>query len=84
MVNLEALACGTPVVVFRTGGCPEAVTPECGIVVPKADIGALCKAIKTLCDEKPRRTQACLQRAEAFEAQNTFRAYVALYKELLK
>ena len=27
LVNLEALACGTPIVVFNTGGCPEAVAP---------------------------------------------------------
>ena len=25
LVNLEALACGTPVAVFDTGGCPEAI-----------------------------------------------------------
>lgn len=83
MVNLEALACGTPVAVFRTGGCPEAVTPECGVVVPKADVEALCGAIQTLCNEKAFGTQACLRRAAAFDAQNTFRAYVTLYKELL-
>ena len=34
-VNLEALACGTPVVTYRTGGSPEALTPETGIVVER-------------------------------------------------
>ena len=83
MVNLEALACGTPIAVFRTGGCPEALTPECGVVVPKGNVEALCEGIRTLCGEKPGRTQACLRRAEAFDAQNTFQAYLSLYKELL-
>lgn len=29
-VNIEALACGTPVVTFQTGGSPEAVDSSCG------------------------------------------------------
>jgi len=33
--NLEALACGTPVVTFDTGGSPESVDNSTGIVVEK-------------------------------------------------
>lgn len=29
-VNLEALACGTPVITYRTGGSPEAVDEKTG------------------------------------------------------
>ena len=36
--NLEALACGTPVVTYRTGGSPEAIDEHTGIVVAKGDI----------------------------------------------
>ncbi len=32
-VNLEALACGTPVVTYCTGGSPETLTPETGLIV---------------------------------------------------
>lgn len=32
--NLEALACGTPVITYDTGGSPEAVDEKCGVVVP--------------------------------------------------
>lgn len=32
-VNLEAIACGTPVVTYRTGGSPETINEESGIVV---------------------------------------------------
>lgn len=82
MVNLEALACGTPVATFATGGCPEAVDASCGMVVPQKDIHALCAAIRVLASEKPQRTQSCLQRAGLFDASRTFRSYLALYKEL--
>ena len=47
-VNLEALACGTPVVTFRTGGSPESITPETGIVVEKGDFEQLVDAIETV------------------------------------
>lgn len=84
MVNLEALACGTPVVVFATGGCPEAVTPECGIVVPKGDTEAFCNAVQELCSRSEEMKPACLERSLAFNCEDTFRAYLALYKELCR
>ena len=82
MVNLEALACGTPVAVFDTGGCPEAIDESCGMVVPQGDVHALCQSIEKLTAEKALRSQSCLRRAAQFDAQNTFQAYLELYKEL--
>ena len=82
MVNLEALACGTPVAVFRTGGCPEAVDESCGRVIDKGDVEGLCEAVTSLCAAKPAMISACLKRAERFDAQRTFQAYLSQYKEL--
>ncbi|MBE5801189.1 MAG: glycosyltransferase [Clostridiales bacterium] len=82
MVNLEALACGTPVVVFSTGGCPEAVTPECGLIVPKGDLDALCSSIAVVCENNASMRTACVQRAASFDCRSTFQAYLSLYKEL--
>ena len=36
--NLEALACGTPVITYNTGGSPEAIDEKTGIVVKQGDI----------------------------------------------
>ena len=82
MVNLEALACGTPVAVFRTGGCPEAVDETCGIVVEQGDTEELCSAVRTLCERKTDITAACLKREDQFDSCKTFEQYIALYKEL--
>lgn len=83
MVNLEALACGTPVAVFSTGGCPEAVDESTGAVVPKGDVSALCSAIERLCcSDREAWRQSCLERARLFDAKHTFEAYLSLYKEL--
>ena len=82
MVNLEALACGTPVAVFRTGGCPEAVDESCGVVVDKGDGAALRNAIERLCGQKQAMTAACVERAARFDCRRTYQSYVELYKEL--
>jgi glycosyltransferase involved in cell wall biosynthesis len=46
-VNLEAIACGTPVITYDTGGSPECVDEKNGVVVPKGDINELKNAISS-------------------------------------
>lgn len=46
--NLEAIACGTPVVVFDTGGCRETVADCCGYVVSKSNLEEMVSQIKRL------------------------------------
>ncbi len=81
MVNLEALACGTPIVAFETGGCPEAIDDTCGIVVPKGNLQALCAAIEKAADGTFDHND-CLRRARQFDCKAAFQSYLALYKEL--
>ena len=45
IVYLEAQACGVPVVAGRSGGAPETVTPESGVVVNGRDTGEVAQAI---------------------------------------
>ena len=44
-VNLEAIACGTPVITYNTGGSPECVGKN-GIVVKKGSIQDMAKSIQ--------------------------------------
>lgn len=44
-VNLEAQACGTPVITYRTGGSPESALGY-GLVIDKGDINNLIKIIQ--------------------------------------
>ena len=43
--NLEAMACGTPVITYNTGGSPEALDEDTGIVVDKGDLTAVKNAL---------------------------------------
>lgn len=47
-VNLEAIACGTPVVTYRTGGSIEAVTEHTGFVVEQGDVKGILEAVRKI------------------------------------
>ena len=85
-INLEALACETPIVTYRTGGSPEAVTPQTGIVVEKGNVTELANAIETICSKgKEHYAAACRERAVSLYNKNDrFNEYIELYNSLLK
>ena len=82
-VNLEALACGTPVITYRTGGSPEAVSPETGVVVEQGDVTAMAEAIKAVFGkDRAEYTAVCRKRAEEhFDKDKCFERYVGMYEE---
>ncbi|MCK7645410.1 glycosyltransferase [Shewanella sp. JNE10-2] len=47
-VNLEAIACGTPVITYNTGGSPESVSVDHGFVFAKGDLVSVVNAVKNL------------------------------------
>lgn len=79
-VNMEAIACGAPVVTFRTGGSPEIPDETCGSVVPCDDIDAMEKEIMRVCETKPYSVAACLERAKSFDKDKKFKEYIELYE----
>ncbi|WOK05365.1 glycosyltransferase [Imperialibacter roseus] len=83
--NLEALACGTPVITYRTGGSPEAVDNQTGRVVEKGDIDALKSAInEVLATGKVDFSANCVKSARAlFNKKDRFTDYVKLYNNIV-
>ena len=83
--NIEALACGTPVVTFETGGSGESVTRECGRVVPKGNIMLLAEAIREMAELDPTRTaKLCRAQAQNYEKNERYLEYRTLYHEIVK
>lgn len=82
LVNVEALACGTPGITFNSGGSPECYDETCGAVVDCGDIDALEKEIIRICTEKPYSAEACIARAKQFDKNLKFREYCDLYGEI--
>lgn len=83
-VNIEALACGTPVLTYRTGGSAEILDTKSGVVVKYGDYAALKREIVRICTTSPFRKIDCVRRAKQFDQQDRFREYVNLYGELIE
>lgn len=84
-VNLEALACGTPVLTYRTGGSPEAIDAETGSVVEQGDYDELLDKVRMFAQTsyKIHHSVACRERAEkCFDMHRQFDEYRKLYERL--
>ena len=82
-INLEALACGIPVVTYRTGGSPESLDSKTGIVVEQGNVTALANSFMYL-RENPLSSEDCRKRAEEyFDKNRCFEKYVNKYESLL-
>lgn len=83
--NLEALACGTPVVTYQTGGSPESLDNQTGIVVPQGDFILLQKAInEVVSNGKNYYSKYCRLRAEKlFNKNERYMDYINLYMSIL-
>lgn len=79
MVNIEALACGTPVVTFDSGGSPECIDESCGLSVEKDNINKLILAIEKTAQKSRFLKENCVKRAMLFNQNITFREYIKLY-----
>jgi len=83
--NIEAIACGTPVVTYMTGGSPETIDDNTGIVVNQGDKEAMIIAINiVLQNGKDYYKTACCTRAKAlYDKNERFRDYIKLYEEIM-
>ncbi|MBR3418456.1 MAG: glycosyltransferase [Oscillospiraceae bacterium] len=82
-VNMESIACGTPVLTFNTGGSPEIPDDKTGYVVDVEDIDEMEKQIKRICTTKLFSTDDCLKRPKAFDAIKKYQEYIDLYRQSL-
>lgn len=86
-VNIEALACGTPVITYRTGGSPEAVDENTGAVIEQGDLDGLCAKIQEFKSTgfKQQHSTDCRKHAEEhFDKDKCFEKYIDLYESLLR
>ncbi|MEL7588471.1 MAG: glycosyltransferase [Prolixibacteraceae bacterium] len=84
-VNLESLACGTPVITFNTGGSPEAVDQDTGMVIERDNNQELFKAIQEIVrGGKLHYTQKCRDRAvNYYSGKDRNVDYIKLYRSIL-
>lgn len=84
LVNIESLACGTPVITFDSGGSPECIDNNTGIVVEKNNIQALLYAIYKIDTIKSINKLNCINRARRFNEELLYDKYIDLYYQINK
>ncbi len=84
--NLEAMSCGTPVITFNTGGSPESVDEQTGIVVSQGDEPNLLNAIRSIKAQGKQYYRAhCLNKAKMeFDKNINYARYIELYEAMCK
>ena len=83
--NLEALACGTPVVTYNTGGSPEAIDSETGAVVEQGNVRQLKDAVIQICqaDGDSYRQKCRARTVSLFDKRDRYQDYLRLYDNIL-
>ncbi|MBQ7212990.1 MAG: glycosyltransferase, partial [Bacteroidales bacterium] len=83
-VNMEAIASGTPVVTYRTGGSVEAVTDGTGYVVPQGDVAGMLDRVRHIAATGPDAWRdTCRSYALThFRKQDRYEAYIKLYESI--
>lgn len=80
-VNLEAMACGTPVITYKTGGSVEPITEETGIIIEQGNYMA---ALNSIGQARMLDRHIVASHAMQYSSKDKFNDYISLYKELLK
>lgn len=81
LVNIEALACGTPVITYDSGGSPECVDELSGIVLKEKDPHDFLSAIEMA---KMLIRENCVGQAHSFNKQERFIEYLRIYEKISK
>ncbi len=78
-VNIEAMACGTPVLTYRTGGSPEIVEKNGGFIIDRGNIQEVYDKIVFLKNNELKRV--CIQKME-YDKKEACEKYLELYKNI--
>ncbi len=76
--NIEALACGTPVITYRSGGSAESIDDTCGIAVETNSVQGVVAAIDTIISQKgiAYTQDDCVRHAMLYDKEVRFEEYI--------
>lgn len=81
-VNMEAMACGTPVITYDVCGSTETIADNTGIVVSEGDKSALVDAVYKVKEKgKGMYSESCIRHiADNYKMYTQFEKYLSIYK----
>lgn len=78
-VNIESIACGTPVFTYNTGGCAEMLNDKCAKVIPRGDYNKLLSEILEYRTSERYAPADCIKQASQYSQYKKFQEYINLY-----
>lgn len=82
-VNIESLACGTPIITYDTGGSGEAIDKLSGRVIPQNNQNAFIQSIQQWPYKNAEIVNNCLNRSKLFEKDIQYNRYLDLYEKII-
>lgn len=84
LTTVESFACGTPAIVFNSGGAAECVDNTSGIVVERGDYETLKENVMRMQrGEVNFEVEDCICAAQKYEAKELYRRFIQLYEEVV-
>lgn len=81
-VNMEAAACGLPVITYDTGGCRETVGENGNFVVTNKKVSEIIKICRTFQNNNPKRNTYCESDNSKYKRENMIKKYMELYNSI--
>lgn len=81
--TVEAMACGTPVIVYDATALPEVVGDNCGVIVEQHCLENVVDGFHTLTKNKSI-IKNCIEQAQKYDRQKSFKSYIRLYQSVLQ
>lgn len=84
LINVEAQACGTPVITYRNTGVQETIDGVSGFSVENGDVEKMMSYIMQIYKHgKTKYSQYCIEWVKSnFEMNKNYKEYIKLYKEI--
>ena len=83
-VNLESLACNTPVITYDTGGSVEVINENTGLICKKGNIEELYRCITLICDNKEKYLHCSTYARFNYDEINNYKKYLDLYNSIFE
>lgn len=88
LVTAEAMACGTPAIVYNSTACPEIIDNSRGRIIPVGEfdklLDAICSLKKMSPTEKEKMSISCVEYVRSnLDKNNKYQEYIQLYNKVL-
>lgn len=80
-VNIEALACGCPVITYNTGGSPEVIDKQNGLIAEQGDVYNLYEKIQMLDIDEKMKNEISINAKNKYASELMAKKYLELYKD---